>query len=89
MDATLLERIGRWQDALVLEKRLPMAMSLISYNGKTQYFHASGYANVETKEPVNKDHIFRLHSMTKPIVAVGLCMLYEEAMFQIDERRFL
>mgnify|MGYP001235343363 CR=1 FL=1 len=48
MDATLLERIGRWQDALVLEKRLPMAMSLISYNGKTQYFHASGYANVET-----------------------------------------
>ena len=85
MDATLLERIGRWQDALVVEKRLPMAMSLISYNGKTQYFHASGYANVETKEPVNKDHIFRLHSMTKPIVAVGLCMLYEEAMFQIDD----
>lgn len=83
MDGNALERIALWQERLVAEGRLPMAMTLVSRFGKPAFFRASGFANVETKEPVREDHLFRLYSMTKPLVAIGLLILYEEGRFQV------
>ena len=41
--------------------------------------------DLEAGTPVERDTIFRIYSMTKPIVSVGLMTLYEEGRFQLDD----
>ena len=53
--------------------------------GKDVWFRAYGMRDVERGLPVQRDTIFRLHSMTKPITSVALMMLYEEGRFQLDD----
>ena len=62
-----------------------MAISVISRHGKVAYTQATGYSDAEGKVPIKDDDIFRLYSMTKPPVAVGLLMLYDEGRFQLDD----
>lgn len=64
---------------------LPMAISVVSRHGKVAYTQATGYSDAEGKVPIKDDDIFRLYSMTKPPVAVGLLMLYDEGRFQLDD----
>lgn len=64
---------------------LPMAVSVVCRHGKVAYTKATGYSDTEGKVPICDDDIFRLYSMTKPPVAVGLLMLYEEGRFQLDD----
>ena len=42
-------------------------------------------ARLEAGKPIERDTIFRIYSMTKPIVSVGLMTLYEEGLFQLDD----
>eukprot|EP01084_Bolivina_argentea_P135904 239403_1 len=44
-----------------------------------------GYQNIEKKIALTKDSIFRINSMTKPIVSVGLMMLYEKGKFKLTD----
>jgi len=50
----------------------------IARGGKIAYFEAIGFQDREKKTPMKKDAIFRLASMTKPIVSVAAMMLVEE-----------
>jgi CubicO group peptidase (beta-lactamase class C family) len=85
MDPRSLERITRWQEALVAGGQLPMALSVVSRRGKVAYARATGYADAAQQTLLRDDDIFRLYSMTKPPVAVGLLMLYDEGRFQLDD----
>jgi CubicO group peptidase (beta-lactamase class C family) len=58
---------------------------LISRHGKIVHFSVAGYADVERKIPMERDTIVRLYSMTKPVAAVALMMLYEEGRFQMSD----
>ena len=53
--------------------------------GEDAWFRAYGMRDVECGLTVERDTIFRLHSMTKPITSVALMMLYEEGRFQLDD----
>lgn len=64
---------------------LPMAISVVSRYGKVAYTCATGFSDADDKVPIRDDDIFRLYSMTKPPVAIGLLMLYEEGRFQLDD----
>ena len=44
-----------------------------------------GYADIEMKRKVSKDTIFRLASMTKPIIAIGIMILVEEGKLRLDD----
>lgn len=46
-------------------------------DGKTLYEHIGGYSDPSKREPMKKDAIFRLASMTKPITGLA-CMKAEE-----------
>ncbi len=46
---------------------------------------ATGYSDMETKAPMKADQIFQLHSMTKPMVAIGILMLAEEGKLSISD----
>jgi CubicO group peptidase (beta-lactamase class C family) len=54
---------------------------MIARGGKVVHYTM----HVEANRPMQRDAIFRIYSMTKPIASVGLMMLYEEGLFQIDD----
>ncbi len=60
-------------------------IGLIHHNGHRGYFEAFGWQDIEAKKPMPKDAIFRLQSMTKPIIAACAMSLYDEGMFTLDE----
>ena len=58
---------------------------MVARNGKLVYQTSAGYADIETKRPYAPDTIVRLASMTKPIAATALMILYEEGRFRLSE----
>ena len=54
-------------------------------NGKIIHFDNYGYSEISSKKPLDENDIFRIASMTKPIVSVALMMLYEEGKFKLDD----
>ncbi len=65
--------------------RIPGAVSLISRKGHIAHSEALGYNNLSTKEPMTRDKIFYIQSMTKPIISVAFMMLYEEGHFFLTD----
>ncbi|QLG44603.1 serine hydrolase domain-containing protein [Costertonia aggregata] len=53
--------------------------------GKLVHFDTYGYADLENKKPLSPNSIYRIFSMTKPIVSVALMQLYEEGKFQLND----
>jgi CubicO group peptidase (beta-lactamase class C family) len=52
--------------------------TLIARRGKVVHSEQVGWRDKETRSPMSADTIFRLYSMTKPIVCTTLMTLYEE-----------
>src|SRR5258705_6509955 len=73
-----LKRITEAYQGYVDRGALPGAVLLIARGDKLAYVEAIGYQDRETKTAMKKDAIFRLASMTKPIVSVAAMMLVEE-----------
>ena len=83
--ADRLPRIARHIERYVDEGKLPGVLCLLSRGGEEAFFHAYGLRDVERGEPMRRDTVVRLYSMTKPIASVALMMLYEEGRFQLDD----
>src|SRR5258708_3512132 len=73
-----LERITAAYQGYIDRGELPGAVLLIARGDKIAYLRAVGYQDREKKTPMKTDAIFRLASMTKPIVSVTAMMLVEE-----------
>ena len=58
---------------------------LIARHGKVVMHENLGYADVEDKTPITDDTLFRIYSMTKPIVGVAMLMLYEEGLYSLSD----
>src|SRR3954468_10874945 len=73
-----LQRLTAAYQGYVDRGELPGAVLLIARGDKIAYLQAIGYQDREKKTPMKADAIFRLASMTKPIVSVAVMMLVEE-----------
>lgn len=54
-------------------------------DGQVVYQESSGYKNLETREPMALDALFRIASMTKPITSVLAMMLWEEQKLDLSD----
>ena len=63
--------------------KIPGAVVLIVRNGKVAYMRAFGYQDREKQVAMKPDAIFRIASMTKPLVSVAAMMLIEEGKLQL------
>jgi CubicO group peptidase (beta-lactamase class C family) len=79
-----LERMTQTFQDFVDSGKLPGAVVLISRKDEIVYFRAFGFRDREQKTPMTKDTIFRIASMTKPIVSVSAMILAEEGKLDID-----
>ena len=81
-----LERIRTYlQNHYIDTGKVAGTVMLIARRGHLAYFEPQGHLEVERQQPMQRDTIFRIYSMTKPITTVGLMMLYEQGLFQLDD----
>jgi CubicO group peptidase (beta-lactamase class C family) len=57
----------------------------VARHGKVVKSAQYGYQTLEGRQPLRKDAIYRIASMTKPIIAVAMLLLYEEGKWQLDD----
>lgn len=82
------ERLDKLNDVMreyVDKGQLAGIQTAIMRKGQLVHFDTYGLANVEEKKPLQDDSMWRIYSMTKPIVTVALMMLYEEGKFQLKD----
>ena len=80
-----LARLGRVMRGEVERGRVPGAVALIARRGRLAYFEAFGERDPASAAPMQSDTIFRIYSMTKPIVSVAAMMLWEEGRFLLSD----
>ena len=80
-----LRRISTRLQQDVDEGVYPGAVVLVARRGKIAYFESFGWRDKDGGTPMPKDAIFRIFSMTKPIVSVAAMMLHEEGRFFLWE----
>jgi len=64
---------------------MPGATVMVARGGQIGWFDALGQQNPADSRPMAKDSIFRIFSMTKPIVSIGVMTLLEEGYFLLDD----
>ena len=73
-----LDRIAQTLRADVEKGRIPGAVVVVARKGRVAYVATVGFRDKATNAPMTADALFRLASMTKPIVTVAALSLYEE-----------
>jgi CubicO group peptidase (beta-lactamase class C family) len=61
------------------------AVTLVARYGKIAHFEAQGLMDIETTKPMAKDAMFRIMSMTKPIVGSAVLMMIEEGKIRLTD----
>src|ERR1700760_2261426 len=80
-----LHRLSAALDARVTSGHIPGAVALVARHGKVAYHQSFGRLDPTSQTPMTKDTIFRIYSMTKPIVSVAAMMLWEEGRFLLSD----
>lgn len=80
-----LKRVDAYVDRLVAERTLAGAITVVARRGRLAHVRCHGMMDAEAKRPMREDAIFRLYSMTKPIVCVATMMLIEEGAFALHD----
>jgi CubicO group peptidase (beta-lactamase class C family) len=84
-DLTRLQRIQTHFDQYVADHKLPGWLATISRGGELVWTGKSGYRDCEKELAVTDDTIWRIYSMTKPVVSIAAMMLYEEGKFDLND----
>jgi CubicO group peptidase (beta-lactamase class C family) len=82
------ERTQRLMDVLrreVASGKLPGAVAMVARRGKIALFEAVGQQDPATGTPMQTDSIFRIYSMTKPVVSVAVMMLVERGQLLLSD----
>lgn len=80
-----LDRLGAVLKADIEEGKIPGAVVLVARRGKIAYFESFGMRDKVAGAPMRKDSIFRIYSMTKPIVSVAAMMLHEQGRISLGD----
>jgi CubicO group peptidase (beta-lactamase class C family) len=83
MSAACLERIAPAMQSYVDRGIFAGVSTIIARRGVIVHAGQYGASDMEAGKPMTEDTIFRLYSMTKPIVCTALMMLFEEAKFRL------
>jgi CubicO group peptidase (beta-lactamase class C family) len=82
------DRTQRLMDVLrreVASGRLPGAVAMIARHGQIGLFEAVGQQDPRTGAPMKTDSIFRIYSMTKPVISVAVMMLVERGQLLLSD----
>lgn len=82
---SLASRLDVAIDAALTENRLVGAVVMVARDGEVHYRRAAGLLDREAGQPMQEDAIFRLSSVTKPLVAAATMRLVERGIIALDQ----
>jgi CubicO group peptidase (beta-lactamase class C family) len=85
MSADGLSRIGPAMQAYVDDGRLAGVMTMVARQGQIAHWDAVGLRDLDVGDPLERDDIFRIFSMTKPITSTAIMILVEEGAVALDD----
>jgi CubicO group peptidase (beta-lactamase class C family) len=85
LSAAGLERLRAALNSRIADGHIPGAVAVIARNGRVAFHEAFGARDPAASDAMRSDAIFRIYSMTKPIVSVAAMMLWEEGRFLLDD----
>ena len=85
MSSARLQRVTDGFKAEVAAGRLPGYVIAVARRGQVVYHEAAGSQDVATRVPMQKDSIFRIYSMTKPLASLAAMMLVEDGKLQLTD----
>jgi CubicO group peptidase (beta-lactamase class C family) len=85
MSSARLNRITAWIDGMIERKQAAGFVTLVARHGKVVHFEARGNRGMSLKDPMPKDALFDVASMTKPITVVAAMTLLEEGRYALNE----
>jgi CubicO group peptidase (beta-lactamase class C family) len=85
LSSTGIAKIDAMLEELIATGELPGASILIARHGKLIHRSILGLKNIATGEPLAEDTIFAIFSMTKPVTAVAMMLLFEEGRWSPDD----
>jgi CubicO group peptidase (beta-lactamase class C family) len=84
MSSARLQRIRPAMESYVRERGVAGISTMVSRRGRIVHEAQFGYQDKEADIPMSADTVFRIYSMTKPIVSTALMLLHEEGRFQLE-----
>jgi D-alanyl-D-alanine carboxypeptidase len=81
-----LKYIDSWLQFRYERTEMPGYAVAIAFDGKIIYDKAFGYANLETKERLTSNHLFRIASHSKTFTATAIMQLVEEGILELDDQ---
>ncbi len=84
-DGDRLRRLDGYMADLVGTGHVAGSSYLLARHGRIVASAAHGRPSLDGDAPLGLDAIFRIYSMTKPVIAVALMMLFEEGRWQLDD----
>src|SRR5580658_2740448 len=61
------------------------AVMFVARKGQIAYLEAQGTMDLETKKPMARDSLFRMASMTKPVIGTAVMMMLEEGKLELGD----
>ncbi len=64
---------------------IPGVVAAVVRDGKLVYAEALGYRDLESGDPMPFDALFRVYSMTRPVTALGILLLHDEGLLDVND----
>ncbi len=80
-----LKQIGKLVRDYVDANKLAGAVTLLARRGEVFHFEKFGALDIGSGRPMERDAIFRIYSMTKPVTSAAVMMLCEDGHFELDD----
>ncbi len=80
-----LNQLGIFFDNTYIPNNLPGFSILVQQDNNEVYYYQSGEVDVNRERKLNRESIFRIYSMTKPITSMSIMMLLEQGKINISD----
>jgi CubicO group peptidase (beta-lactamase class C family) len=85
MSSERLHRVNELVDRHIAAGDITGAVTLVARNGRIVYLQAQGVMDAASKKPMQRDTIFRIASMSKPVTGTAILMLVEEGKVRLTD----
>jgi CubicO group peptidase (beta-lactamase class C family) len=85
MDPQRLAQIQERMKEFEARGQVAGTVTLLQRHGVLAHFEATGWADIEARKPMQRDTIFQIMSMTKPITGIAIMMMAEEGKLRLTD----
>ncbi|MEQ1759210.1 MAG: serine hydrolase domain-containing protein [Vicinamibacterales bacterium] len=80
-----LQRISQMIERRIAAGDLVGAVTIVARKGKVAHHVAQGVMDLQSKQPMTTSSMFRIASLTKPVIGVSIMMLVEEGKLHLND----